>query len=55
MNFKEKIVKKASRHNYRSESCQHLYLVVELDKYKLSTAEQSNPLSSAVWNIHCRK
>jgi hypothetical protein len=39
----------------RSESCQRLYLVVELDKYELSTTEQSNPLSSVVWNTHCRK
>jgi len=39
----------------KSESCPRLYLEVELGKYKLSTAEQSNPLSNAVWNIHCRK
>jgi len=32
----------------RSESCQSLHLVVELDKFKLSTAEHSNPLSNAV-------
>ena len=54
MNFREKAVKKQVVMT-RSESFQLLFLVVELDKYEISTAEKSNPLSSVVWNTHCRK